>query len=129
MPSVVLVVEDEPTVLALAKSILETNGFEALSAANAKEALALLDGGTEIDILFTDIHLPDGTAEALDGLELAQRAVAMRPGLRVIYTSGDLLTDGMTARFVDEGAFFKKPYTNADLVSTLRGEPTTPQQL
>ena len=54
-----------------------------------------------IDLLFTDINLPDGP-NAIDGLELAQKAVEFRPGLRVIYTTGEGRTDGMTALFVED---------------------------
>ena len=103
-PTTVLVVEDEPTVRALAESIIEALGCMILSAANAKEAIALLEQDEPIDILFTDINLPDGSG-AIDGLELACKAVELCPGLRVIYTTGDGQTDGMTALFV-EGATF-----------------------
>ena len=68
----VLVVEDEPTVRALAESIIEALGYMILSAANARVAIALLEQDEPIDILFTDINLPDGPA-AIDGLELARR--------------------------------------------------------
>src|SRR5437870_11479991 len=59
-PTTVLVVEDEPTVRALAESIIEALGHMILSAANAREAIALLEQDEPIDILFTDINLPDG---------------------------------------------------------------------
>ena len=59
-PTTVLVVEDEPTVRALAESIIEALGYMILSAANAREAIALLEQDEPIDILFTDINLPDG---------------------------------------------------------------------
>ena len=65
----VLVVEDEPTVRALAESVIEGLGYTILSAANAREAIALLEQDESIDILFTDINLPDGP-EAIDGLQL-----------------------------------------------------------
>ena len=105
----VLVVEDEPTVRALAESMIEALGYMILSAANAREAIALLEQDEPIDILFTDINLPDGP-DAIDGLELARKAVELRPSLRVIYTTGHGQTDGMTALFVDDATFLPKPY-------------------
>jgi CheY-like chemotaxis protein len=122
-PPLILVVEDEPTVRALAESIIEDQGFRTLSAANAKEALALFDGkSAPITVLFTDIQLPDGTAAALDGVELARRAVDLQPGLRVIYTSGGAQTDGITALFVEGAVFLPKPYTREQLIEAL-GSP------
>jgi CheY-like chemotaxis protein len=116
----VLMVEDEPTVLALPVSIIEDDlGYAALSAANAREALALLEQD-QIDLLFTDINLPDGPG-AIDGLELARRAVEMRPGLPVIYTSGGGRTDGMAALFVDGSTFLQKPYKKEDLLQAVKG--------
>ena len=92
----VLVVEDEPTVRALAESIIEALGYMILSAANAREAIALLEQDEPIDILFTDINLPDGP-DAIDGLELARKAVEFRLGLRVIYTTSGARSDRMPA--------------------------------
>lgn len=120
-PLAVLVAEDEPTVRALAESIIEELGYTTFSAANAREALALLEDGASITVLFTDINMPDGP-DGLDGLELARRAVELRPGLRVIYTTGGGLTDGMTALFVEGGTFLSKPYNGQRLVAAVRGE-------
>lgn len=83
----VLIVEDEPTVRALAVSILEDFGYATLSAANAREAIALLETEIWADILFTDLNIPDGP-DGLDGLALAQAARELRPDLRVLYTTG-----------------------------------------
>ena len=114
----VLVAEDEPTVRALAESIIEELGYSTFSAGNSREALAVLESGAPITLLFTDINMPDGQ-EGIDGLELARRAVVMHPDLRVIYTTGGALTDGMTALFVEGGTFLAKPYTRARLMDAL----------
>lgn len=118
-------VEDEPTVLALAASNIEEIGYATLSAANSREALALLDEGASIEVLFTDINMPDGP-DGADGLELARRAVELRPGLRVIYTTGGGLTDGRRALFVEGGAFLPKPYTRDQLIEAVLGGKPPP---
>ena len=116
--STVLVVEDEPTVRELAVSILEDCGYTTLSAANAREAIALLEIEQPIDILFADINIPDGP-EALDGLALARAARELCPGLRVLYTTGGAKTDGMTTLFVEGAGFLQKPYTRDRLINAL----------
>jgi DNA-binding NtrC family response regulator len=102
----------------LAESIIEALGYVILSAANAREAIALLEQDEPIDILFTDINLPDGP-DTIDGLALAQKAVELSPGLRVIYTSGYGQTDGMTALFVEAATFLPKPYTVKQLTEAV----------
>lgn len=124
LPPAVLVAEDEPTVRALAESIIAELGYETFSAANAREALAVLDDGPPITLLFTDINMPDGP-DGLDGLELARRAVEIRPDLRVIYTTGGGLTDGMTALFVEGGTFLPKPFTREQLIAAIGGDSET----
>jgi len=126
-PPAVLVAEDEPTVRALAESIIEELGYSTFSAANAREALALLENGALITLLFTDINMPDGP-DAFDALELARRAVEIRPQLRVIYTSGGGLTDGMTALFVEGGTFLPKPFSRQQLIEAVQGEGQTAAQ-
>ena len=117
-PATALVVEDEPTIRALAESIIEALGYRILSAANAREAIALLEQDEPIDVLFTDINLPDGP-DAIDGLELARKAVELCRNLRVIYTTGHGQTDGMTALFVEDATFLPKPYTVEQLTETV----------
>ena len=116
--STVLVVEDELTVRELAVSIIENCGYTALSAANAREAIALLETERPIEILFADINIPDGP-EALDGLGLGRAAREFCPGLRVLYTTGGAKTDGMIAFFVVGAGFLQKPYTRDRLINAL----------
>jgi CheY-like chemotaxis protein len=114
----VLVVEDEPTVRSLAESVLQDIGYATLSAANAKEALVLLEAEDPVDLLFTDINMPDGPG-GFDGLELARSAIELRPELSVLYTTGGARTDGMVALFVENAGFLQKPYTRDQLLEAL----------
>jgi CheY-like chemotaxis protein len=118
-PTIVLVVEDDPDVRDFAEFIIADDlGFRTLAAATAKEAILLLEEAEIIDVMFTDITLPDGPA-AMDGLELARKAVELHPRLRVIYTTGGGRTDSITGRFVEDGTFLPKPYTANQLMRAL----------
>jgi hypothetical protein len=65
-----------------------------------------------IDALFTDIYLKDSV---LGGCELAHQAIALRPELRVLYTTGNFVTDKMKALFVKGTQCLCKPYTQLQL--------------
>jgi CheY-like chemotaxis protein len=114
--AVVLVVEDEEQVRVLAESYLEEQGHHVLSAGTAAGALALLQQSPAIDLLFTDLDLK-GDIHA--GIALAQAAIKLRPQLRVLYTTGRVITDGMKARFVPGSATLAKPYTVEELRNSL----------
>jgi CheY-like chemotaxis protein len=79
----VLVVDDEPAVRVTSVEILEALGYEVFEAANGGDALAVLSACIEITVLVTDVQMPGMT-----GLELAESARRLRPGLKVILTSG-----------------------------------------
>jgi DNA-binding NtrC family response regulator len=110
--AIVLVVDDDEQVRVLAESIIQDLGHETLSAATIDQALALIRTEQSIDLLFTDINLADDTEGGLvhPGLELAQQALELRPDLRVLYTTGAAVTDGMKALFVQGSDFLGKPY-------------------
>ena len=123
----VLVVEDEALIRICAADILEQHGYEVVEAATAADALEMLEARPDVRVLFTDINMPDGP-DGIDGLGLARRAVEMRPDLRVIYTTGGALTDGMTALFVEGGTFLQKPYTRERLIEAVRGHGETAEK-
>jgi CheY-like chemotaxis protein len=114
--AVVLVVEDEDQVRVLAESYLEEQGHQVLSAGTPAGALALLHQSPAVDVLFTDLELK-GDIHA--GIELAKAAVKLRPQLRVLYTTGRAISDGMRARFVPGSATLPKPYTVEELQTSL----------
>jgi CheY-like chemotaxis protein len=93
-------------------------GHSTYSAGSVVQALALLDDPGEIDLLFTDIRLPEGD---LGGFELAEQARAKNPDLKVLYTTGDTITDGMKVTFVAGGEMLPKPYTAPELAAATAG--------
>ena len=113
--AIVLIVEDETQVLVLAESYLQEHGHRTLSASTAAEALAIIEGTEDVDVLFTDIGLK-GDLEA--GLELASKAMERRPDLKVLYTTGQTVTDGMKALLVKGAAMLVKPYTVEQLLTS-----------
>lgn len=114
--AIVLVVEDEAQVLVLAQSYLEEQGHATFSASSIEGGLAVVEREDGIELLFTDIGL-DGNLQG--GIELAKQAVERRPDLKVLYTTGQTVTDGMKAMFVEGAALLEKPYTVEQLSTTL----------
>ena len=114
---VVLLVEVDDQVRVVVESYLEELGHKVLSAGTPREALALLNMAPQIDLLFTDVDL---TGDRDAALKLAREAVERSPNLKVLYTSGRGVTDGMKVRFVKESAFLQKPYAVDGLRTALR---------
>ena len=110
----VLIVEDETLISHLVADWLNDRGFAVHEAASGDEALAYIDRGGAVDVMFTDVNLP-GT---LNGAELAQRVRAMRPELPIVYASGRFTSDQI-APLVPRSVFVPKPYNPADVCSLL----------
>jgi len=110
--SVILIVEDEIFIRQAAEWTIEDLGHNTLLACNLAEALLHLSTSQPIDALFVDIRL---SALALGGYDVANQAIVLRPGLRVLYTSGTPLTALMSEAFVGGGQFLQKPYSPAQL--------------
>ena len=112
----VLIVEDEDQVRVLAESYLREQGHQTMSAATPEEALAVFEVVDRVDVMFTDVILK-GDIHA--GLELAKEAVQRRPELKVLFTTGSAVTDGMKAMMVEKSAVLEKPYTVDQLQTAL----------
>ena len=110
--AVILVVEDEVFIRQAAEWAIEDLGHTPLMAADLASALLHLSAAQHIDALFVDIRL---NKLAFGGYDVANRAIGIRPDLRVLYTSGSPLTADMSDLFVDGGQFIQKPYSPAQL--------------
>lgn len=112
--AVILIVEDEPLLRMAAGYFIQEAGFEAIQAADADEAILLLESRDDIRLVFTDIDMPFGS---MNGLKLA-RAVASRwPPIRIVVVSGHR---GPGADELPPGSkFFAKPYNEDQMVSVM----------
>ena len=108
----ILIVEDDAFIRELTEMTIKDWGYDTLSASDADEALLLLRSPQQIDALFTDIYLKTAV---LGGCDLAPQAIALRPKLRVLYTTGNSMSDKMKALFVEGAHFLCKPYTQNQL--------------
>ena len=106
--ALILIVEDEVFIRQSAEWTMEDLGHQALVACNLREALAHLTAPAPIDALFVDMRLNE---LPFGGYEVANQALALRPELRVLYTSGTPLTAEMEIQFVPGGQFLQKPYS------------------
>ncbi|MCB8820261.1 hybrid sensor histidine kinase/response regulator [Microvirga rosea] len=112
----VLIVEDEPEVLEIAKEIFDTLGYEVLTATDATMALGILHEGTPIDVLFSDVVMPRG----MNGLELAKETLRLRPSIKILLASGYPVSTLPTQGFPEGTAFISKPYRWTELADKLR---------
>jgi len=112
----VLVAEDEEAVRLIIAKALEARGYRVLSARDGTEALELAAGHGRIDLLVTDVVMPD-----MNGRELSRRFTEARPNLRTLYLSG-YTDDAMLHRGVlQEGvAFLQKPFSLGALARKVR---------
>ena len=110
-------VEDDPEVCRLAVTLLESLGYEVLSASEGARALEILKTSPGIDLVLSDVMLPGG----LSGPEVVQRAKQERPELRVLFMSGYADAEARSTAILSEGAtVLSKPFRRYDLACQLR---------
>jgi CheY-like chemotaxis protein len=110
--AVILVVEDDVFIRELAESMIQDWGHAVLSASDVAQAMAHLRSDAPIDALFTDVYLQ---TEIHGGCDIARQAILLRPGLRVLYTTANRITDKLHALFAAGTHFLPKPYTEDQL--------------
>ena len=105
MSETVLVVDDQEIVRDVIRLALEAAGYTVIAASSPSHAIELARDDANIDLLVTDVVMPE-----MDAFELADRITSKLPGLRILFTSG--YTDAGA-----EGPFIQKPFTPAQLVA------------
>ena len=112
--TVILIVEDEPLLRMAAVDMVEDAGFEAVEAADAAEAVRILEARLDIRIVFTDIDMPNG----MDGMKLAACIRDRWPPIVIVMTSGHHFKHDVT--MPENSLFFSKPYQEREVVAALR---------
>jgi two-component system, cell cycle sensor histidine kinase and response regulator CckA len=113
----VLVVDDEPALVNLAKMTLEAGGYEVLTAFSGHQAIELCsDQKDRVDLLLTDMNMP-----RMNGAELACSLAELLPGLPVVFMTGDHTATPQLEMLVRHGPFsdcriIRKPFTPAQLL-------------
>jgi CheY-like chemotaxis protein len=116
--AVILIVEDDAFIRQTAEMVIQDWGYHTLVAGDEDEALAILRSCELIDGLFTDIYLKK---TILGGCNLAREAIRLRPNLRVLYTTGNVITDATKALFVEGTHCLRKPYADDQLRVSIEG--------
>ena len=114
----ILLVEDEDSVRSLAATILSGLGYRVLEASNGHAALDLVakQASQPIDLMLTDVVMP-----GMNGRELALRLATLRPGLKIIFTSGYTSESIVHLGILDpDVVFLPKPYTTTALAKKIR---------
>ncbi|QPF83799.1 response regulator [Bradyrhizobium genosp. L] len=112
----VLVVEDDADVRVTTSGMLEDLGYSVLSAATGSAALEIVQGTASLNLVFTDVVMPDG----MSGVELTRRIGLLRPELPVLLTSGYTAQRAIPEMPTGEQALLKKPFSQAELSVAIR---------
>lgn len=112
----ILVVEDNPKVRQTVLRQLADLGYATVEASNGAEAIDLVRQGPRFDMLLTDIVMPGG----ITGYELAEQLATLRPGLKVLFTSGYTELGSAGTQAIKRGSFLSKPYRKKELGLAVR---------
>jgi len=111
---IILVVEDNDNVRSMTVARLEELGYRLCEADSAAAALKILESDARVDLLFTDVVMPGG----MSGIDLARRALELRPALKVIFASGYASSFPTTGGVA--GELLQKPYRDEELMRALQ---------
>ena len=110
----ILVVDDEATIRHLIDEVLDEQGYTVIGAADGAAGLKVLQSGARIELLITDVGLPNG----MNGREVADQARALRPGLKVLFITGFAENAAVGNGHLEPGMeLLTKPFTLEALTS------------
>jgi CheY-like chemotaxis protein len=113
----ILVVEDDKLVRDYVLTQLRSLGYVTLEAANAAEAVTIVEAGHPFDLLFTDVIMPG----AMNGRQLADELHRIKPGLKVLFTSGYTENAIIHHGRLDSGVLLlAKPYRKSEMAMMIR---------
>ncbi len=112
----ILLVEDEEVLREFGATVLEENGYLVLTAESVEEALTIFEReGGDFDLIFSDVVLADQ-----DGIKLVNKLTSLKPGLKVLMSSGYTDEKSKWSVIQERGyPFLQKPYMIADLLKTV----------
>ncbi|MCJ9700489.1 MULTISPECIES: ATP-binding protein [unclassified Bradyrhizobium] len=120
----ILLVEDDDMVRAYVENELRTLGYRVIATSNGPAALNVLRQPGDVQLLFTDVVMPGG----MFGPELARQASELRPGLKVLFTSGYSQNPVKTPDGIGEARILTKPFRRKDLAAMLRSALSEPSR-
>jgi CheY-like chemotaxis protein len=112
----VLAVDDDGDVRKVAVEVLRTAGYRVIEAAGPTQALEVLAREPAVELLFTDVMMPE-----MSGFELSRQAKRLKPGLRVLYTSGYVRGAPESQRCPANERLLRKPWRARQLQEEVRG--------
>jgi two-component system, chemotaxis family, chemotaxis protein CheY len=114
-PRTILVVDDDPDIRSLTRTFLEHEGYRVFMSGDADRAAQIFSSAPQIDLLITDLYMPQRS-----GMELARELKMLRAELPVLLISGGLVDAGQKMRLQEEGwRFLSKPFLLTELLATV----------
>src|ERR1700679_297048 len=114
VPSMILLVDDDPDIRTLTRTFLEHEGYSVFSSGDADRAAQIFRSVPQIDLLVTDLYMPGKS-----GMELARELKAIRSELPVLMISGGMVDGAQKLRLEQEGwSFLAKPFRLPELLRT-----------
>jgi CheY-like chemotaxis protein len=114
--STVLMVEDDTLLRLTIAELLRESGYRVIEASTSTEAVSVLRSGPHVDLLFSDIQMPD----EMNGVELASYTRAHAPDTKVILTTGGPRPEQLDRELGGQVPMLSKPYRLTDLVQQIQ---------